>query len=145
MLLLFQMAKTTPSPFDDMKKAEYKTLGDAVGMPDDQDKETLRKIMIKWDKAHPGVTDYTIKLAREEMEANSTTFKDVSDLGIVEKKGMSSTNRALIFELPEGLVTELEKCIPTLFRERKHFAWFVKNFPELRIPKNYEERTGIKF
>jgi len=129
----------------DLDKGSYKSLGDAVGMPDDTDKENIRKIIMRFEKKNPGAIPHTISEAKQDMKANSSALHEIKDLGLVEKKSMSSANRALVFELPEALVDELEKYIPTLFRDRKHFQWFVKNFKELMVPDRYEPRTGFTF
>ena len=112
------------------EKSTYKTLGDAVGMPDDIDKERIRRIILNYEKKHPG----WIAHARDEAK------RDFFQQGGMKQKFGEVNKQAggrVVFELPEGLHQQLEEYIPTLFREKKHFQWFVKNFKELMVPESY--------
>lgn len=116
-----------------MAEPNYKTLGDAVGMPDAQDRYFIRKLLLRYERSHPGVIKYTIDSAKADQQNNSGGVKDITEFGLVDKH----SDRRHIFELPESLVTEIEKYYPTMFREKKHFRWFVKNFKELMLPDRY--------
>lgn len=118
---------------------------DAVGMPDEQDKEFLRKLILKFDKKYPGFIKTARDEARKELEASSTAMDNKLEYGVVEAAGMSSARRSLVFELPEELMANIEKVFPSMFRDRKHFAWFATNFKELLVPDKYEPRAGFKF
>lgn len=111
-----------------MKKQEAKTLGDAVGMPDEVDKENIRAYIRKYDKAQPGKLAFTISSARAEH--NSARH---DDFNLVNK----DSGARHIFELPADFVEGLEEAYPIMFRDKKHFRWFVKNFKELMLPKKY--------
>lgn len=107
-----------------MNKNEYKTLADAVGMPDDEDKRYIQRLLVAYDKKHPG----EIQFHRDAARARQHNEWNVVD---------EDSHRRYLMEMPAGLHEKLEAYIPTLFREKKHFAWFCKNFPELMIPKKY--------
>lgn len=117
-----------------MDKKTYQTLGDAIGMPDDEDKQNIRRIINRYEKKHPG----EMKTLIEYAQAHSAAFDN--EFGLVSGKGgtgVSSNGVRYLMELPPGLHAKLEMYLPTLFREKKHFQWFVKNFPELLIPEKY--------
>lgn len=113
-----------------MQKKEYKSLGDAVGMPDSVDKERIRKILLAYEKKYPGQITYTRDVAKGDFGAQGGKK---AEFGLVNK----GASGRVIFELPEELHHQLEEYIPTLFRDKKHFRWFVKNFKELMIPERY--------
>lgn len=111
----------------------YKTLGDAIGMPDEQDKAFIRKLILVYEREHPNLIKTTIDAAKKDQVENSHGLKNVSEFGLVDKQ----SSRRHIFELPESLVAAIEQYFPTMFREKKHFRWFIKNFRELLIPDRY--------
>ena len=134
--------------FSEIKSADKNTMmSDVVGMPDEQDKEYIRRIILRYEKNNPGVIERIIQDAREEMAEASSFGNDMLETGVTEKtktRGISSsTNRVHALELPGDLHAAIEAYIPTIFRDRKHFAWFMKNFPELRLPRRYEAREGF--
>ena len=113
-----------------MDKNTYKTLADAVGMPDNVDKENIQKIILRYEKKHPGY----IKHARDEAKAEyAAEGGDKQKFGVTNKQAAGR----VIFELPEELYHDIEAYMPTVFRETKHFRWFVKNFKELMVPEVY--------
>lgn len=113
-----------------MQKKELKTLGDAIGMPDNVDRERIRRIILKYEKKYPGQITYTRDVAKRDFQEQGGRK---ADFGEVNKQAQGR----IIFELPEELHRQLEEYIPTLFREPKHFRWFVKNFKELMVPPKY--------
>lgn len=106
-----------------------KNLGDAIGMPDKEDKEIIRRVLVQYEKAHPGEIKFHRDAARARIEAAG---KD-SKFAIIDK----DSNRRYMFELPVEIGMFLEKSYPLMFRNKKHFAWFCKNFPELMIGDLY--------
>ena len=118
----------------EMDKNTYKTLADAIGMPDKVDKENIQKLILKYEKKHPGY----IKHARDEayQELHDKKFGTTTDSR--SKTGTSIAGGAsmrLQLELPAELYESIETYIPTIFREKKHYHWFIKNFPELLVPE----------
>lgn len=98
---------------------EYKDIGDAVGMPDDADRDYIRKLIDDFERAHPG----EIKLHRDGASEHLKQLRT----DVVGKK----SGRRYAMELPEPLGLAMERYIPTLFRSKKHFRWLRKNFKEL--------------
>lgn len=113
-------------------KKHYQDIGDAVGMPDADDKAHIEKILLAYDKKHPG----EIKFHRDNARANSVAGTNEYGLvsGGTSKHGITSENLRYLFELPPEVHEKIEEYIPTIFRSKKHFAWFCKNFKELMIP-----------
>lgn len=111
------------------KAGNIKTLGGAIGMPDKEDKEIIRKFLVQYEKAHPGEIQFHRDAAREHISA---TGKD-NKFGLIEK----DAGRRYMFELPVGVGQFLEKSYPLMFRSKDHFSWFCRNFPELLIPEKY--------
>lgn len=112
---------------------EVKTLGDAIGMPDDVDKAFIRRIILEYERENPGLIKHAIDEARKDQSESSMAFDDKRKFGLVDKQ----SSRRHLLELPEGLMQQFERYYPTLFREKKHFTWFCKNFKELMLPEKY--------
>lgn len=119
-----------------MDKKTYQDLADAVGMPDQTDKENIQKLILKYEKKHPGYILHARNAAREELADTkfATTTASRSKTGTSIAGG---SNMRLQLELPEELYHAIEAYIPTIFRETKHYHWFLKNFPELLIPDKF--------
>jgi len=105
-------------------------IADSVGMPDEKDYETLLKIIQKFERKNPGLIKYCLEQGRKDY-----------DLGVHSKKKIwtgkttvnKDSNMNYIFELPAGLYDAIEAVFPSMFRSKKHFAWFKKNFTRLTI------------
>ena len=108
---------------------------DAVGMPDEQDYEVLAGIFRSFERKNPGLIQATVKRGRMEYEMGSNRLKKTFD---PNQRAITSTdsNMEYVFELPAGLVARIEKTFPTMFRSKKHFGWFKKNFYKLTISGN---------
>lgn len=117
----------------DITNKQYKTLGDAVGMPDEVDKENIRKIILKFEREHPGEILAIIEYAKASSSAFTNEFGLVS--GKSNSKGISSNSLRYQMELPPDLHRKIEEYIPTIFSDKKHYAWFKKNFRELFLPE----------
>jgi len=115
------------------KRGGVKSLGDYIGLPTPQDREAIRLMLLQYDKRYPNRTLHTIQMARNEQFENSAAFKDIGEYGEIQEAG----HRRHLFELPEDLVYMIETKYPLMFRNKKHFAWFCKNFPELRLSRKY--------
>lgn len=111
---------------------EGRDIADAVGMPDQTDYETLLKIIQKFERRHPGLINYCIQMGRRDYELGAHKKKQIFDRSgraVISK----DSNMAYVFELPGDLVSAIEKVFPTMFRSKKHFQWFKKNFNKLTI------------
>ncbi len=112
-------------------KKKYQDIGDAVGMPDAQDKAHIEKILLAYDKKHPGEIQYHRDFAKNNSTAGTNEYGLVT--GYSGKAGISSNGLRYMFELPPEVHAKIEEYIPTIFRSKKHFAWFCKNFKYLMI------------
>lgn len=106
------------------------TMGDVVGLPDAQDKERIRRYLARYEKAHPGEIMFHITMAREHFRAAGG---DKQKFGLVNKQASGRT----LFELPNEVGQWMEQAYPLMFRDKKHTAWFARNFKELLIPERY--------
>lgn len=116
-------------------KKKYQDIGDAVGMPDAQDKAHIEKILLAYDKKHPGEIQFHRDVAKQTSSAGTNDFGLVA--GGSNKKGIGSEGLRYMFELPPEVHEKIEAYMPTVFRSKKHFAWFCKNFKYLMIPSRY--------
>lgn len=103
-----------------------RTMADVVGMPDSQDKEFIQRLILNYDRAHPGQIKNVRDWAKEHTEGDGK-------FNITNKQASGR----LIFELPEELHRQIEIHYPTLFSDKKHFRWFCLHFKELMIPERY--------
>lgn len=107
-------------------------IADAIGMPDQQDYEVLLSLFQKFEKLHPGLIHATAENGRKEYHEGIHARKRVFDSAgraVINKEN----NMVYAFELPGDLYTAIEKIFPSMFRSRKHFAWFKRNFSKLLI------------
>jgi hypothetical protein len=104
-----------------MNTGDYKDIGDAVGMPDEEDRRQVQKIIDDFEKKNPG----EIKFHRDGAKDHLKELKATN--GVLDKKSA----RRYALEIPEPLFLSLEAYIPTLFRSQKHFKWLRKNFKYL--------------
>lgn len=113
-----------------MDKTTIKTLGDAVGLPDEVDKERIRKMILRYDDKHPGYIKHAIEEARAQ---HALLGGKTTEYGEVNKQA----GGRLLFELPQGLYKKIDEAYPLMFREKSHLRWFIKHFKELLIPERY--------
>lgn len=116
-------------------KKHYQDIGDAVGMPDADDKAHIEKILLAYDKKHPGEIQFQRDMARLHSKAGKSEFGLVS--GVDGGLGINSGGLRYILEIPPELHEKIEEYIPTIFRSKKHFAWFCKEFKYLMIPSKH--------
>lgn len=106
------------------------SMADVVGLPDKQDKERIQKYLVQYEKQFPGEIGSIVYLAREDFRKQGGR---VAEWGEVNKAARGRT----LFELPERLGQWMEQAYPLMFKDKKHTAWFAKNFPELLLPNKY--------
>lgn len=119
-LYLGQMGNTT----DD--------LAEMVGLPTEQDKEKIRRAILRYEKKHPGYIQAAIEQARGEHRAEGL-HTDKAKYGVVNKQA----HGRVLFELPNELGQQITSITPFVFKNKKHLRWFIKHFPELLIPSKY--------
>lgn len=128
------MAKDETKKFrEDLLGAVHNRKGDiadAIGMPDEKDYEVLLRIIQRYEKTHPGVLRHTVETARAEFKQGVYGKRLLWEgEAVVSKKG----NFTYDFELPEDLYHAIEQVFPSMFKSKKHFRWFKKNFVKLTI------------
>lgn len=105
-------------------------VADIVGLPDEEDKKNILTIIKNYEKEHPGKLGHTIAEARGDFQNQGF---DKAKFGVVNKAAQGR----VVFELPQDLAGQIEEAYPFMFRDKKHFQWFVKNFKALMIPDKY--------
>jgi len=105
-------------------------IADAIGLPDQQDYETLVKIFNQYEKKRPGFLKQHIATARSEF-ASGTYGGNLAFKGeaVVNK----DSHMRLALDIPEDLGMAIEKVFPSMFRSKKHLRWFCQKFPQLTI------------
>lgn len=105
-------------------------IADAVGMPDQQDYETLTKIIAAYERKHPGDLAWHVSAAR-------SAFQEGTYGRTLMWKGQAEVNKdshmRLALDIPEELGVAIEKIFPSMFRSKKHLRWFCQKFPGLTI------------
>lgn len=125
---------TEATSLDNSKK---NLMSDVVGMPDDVDKDYIQRLLLKYEKVHPGWIKFTRDKAREQVGSDNLEFALTSGSASRKGKFTMGANTRYLLELPAELHEAIESYIPTMFRDQKHFYWFCKNFRELLIPEKY--------
>lgn len=111
---------------------EEADIADAIGMPTEEDYNILASIFSAYERRRPGEIRRHLNQGRRDYEAGIHHMKKVfSSTG--EAVVSTDTNLVYEFELPADLVMVIERAFPTMFRSRKHFNWFKKNFKKLTI------------
>lgn len=113
-----------------LAKKGKKELGkDITDMPDAWDVKNIQTLIDTYEKAYPGrlgrmAQDYKVELA---LSGRS------KDYGLISKDSDMRT----AFWLPEDLQQVIEAAYPSLWTNKRHLAWFVKNFPIFRTAPKF--------
>jgi hypothetical protein len=114
-------------------------LGDAVGMPDEGDWKNIVNMIAVYRKAsiakfgYDKLTDCIVNAKKEYEELGGKYDSIARGFNLANKQ----SNMRLHFEFPQDFLLYIEQGYPTLFRSKKHYHWFCKNFKELMIPDRY--------
>lgn len=110
---------------------------DIVGMPDDWDKQNLTNLInnFKKESFHYNGENFTGQqwITREVKDAKKQHQQELSvtnEFGVKIKDSEMRIGTAI----PNVLWNRIQESYPTMFRDQKHFNWFVKTFPEFRVP-----------
>jgi hypothetical protein len=117
-----EFAKEFLAEYNDPKKSK-KSLGRAIGLPDKEDEEFLKRLVAKYEAENPGWLTY------------------IRNEGGLVNKGSSMTYD---FELPVTFYREVERYYPMMFRDADHYRWFKKTFIALMIRPNEKRKTRGK-
>lgn len=112
--------------------ANTNDLAEIVGLPTEQDKERIRRVILRYEKKHPGYILAAIEQARAEHRADGLGTRK-AEYGEVNK----AAGGRVLFELPVELGEQITNIAPFVFKNKQHLRWFVKNFRELLIPPKY--------
>lgn len=130
-----QFAKEFLGEWNDPRKSR-KSLGAAIGLPDEKDKEFLDKLIRKYKRQHPGWLELTTTGGRRIFEAGRYG-SDRNETGTVNKdSGMTYD-----FELPPDFFRLIESHYPLMFRDKAHFHWWKRYFIEYMIRPNEKRRA----
>lgn len=114
-----------------------------VGMPDDWDKKNLTALINKFKKATWYFTDKNgVKRGVKGSDWIKNEVKDARDShqlsgvgSVLNPYGVKSAESGMRVQtaMPNELWQQIQLAYPTIFRDVKHYNWFLKNFPEFRI------------
>ena len=110
-----------------------------VGMPDQWDKKNIQAIINNF------------KRRKFVVEGQVITGKIFIDLEVADAKRMhqsedgfnpynikaKGTESRAVMAMPIELDKIIKEAYPTMFRDKNHFSWFIKNFPEFRIASKF--------
>ena len=120
-------------------KGSVKSLADAVGDPDEWDVRNVTNLINNFKLRKFVVEGHTISgstlidMCRDEAKASH----GVSQFNQFNVKSKDSDSRA-VTAIPQALWEELENTMPTIFREKKHYEWFLRHFgKQFMIPEKY--------
>ena len=111
-----------------------------VGMPDDWDKKNIQTIIENFMRRKFTIEGEVITgkifIELEVADAKRQHQSENSTFNKYNVKVASSDARAVI-AMPTVLDAIIKESYPTMFRDKNHFGWFVKNFPMFRIADKY--------
>lgn len=125
-----------------MKKADVsKDWADIVGMPDAEDKQNLTNLINTFKSTKFTFKDGSSVMGRDWIRAaqqgaardHQLETLGQNDFGVKIKDSEMRTGAAI----PNVLWAKIQEAYPTMFRDRRHHDWFMRNFPEFRIAKRY--------
>jgi hypothetical protein len=113
-----------------------------VGMPDEVDIKNLNALITNFKADHFEVygrmmtgqqwISYEVADAKEQMELSGVGAM-VNPHGVKSKETELRVGTAM----PYVLWNAIERAYPTMFRDKKHFDWFCKNFREFVVASRY--------
>lgn len=117
------------------RTGSVKSLGDAIGLPDDGDWQNITNIIGVYRKESVKKYGFDILIdcianARKEYH----NFGGKYDTLAVQKNLVNKdSGMRYHFEFPESFVKTIELAYPLMFKDRKHYHWFCKKFAGLGI------------
>lgn len=123
----------------EIEKTSAKNVAETVSLPTHEDLERITKIIQNYRRASiksRGVDE--VAQARDDARRNHLIAGNNYDRYSLEYNLVNKgSNMRHVFELPEGLIRAISREYPLIFTTKKHFAWFAKNFKELRLSDKY--------
>lgn len=117
-----------------------------VGLPDSWDKKNIEALVKTFanttftvpigDEGSPTITMTGAQWIKDGLaEARERHQIDGNlkgnEYGLKDKQ----TDTRVLCTVPKPLQMKLMQGYPTLFKDKKHLLWFVKNFPMFRVPR----------
>lgn len=110
-------------------------------MPDQWDKKNLQICINNFKKEKFKLENGTIITGQQWINAEIADAKKqheqeanpFNEFGVKIKDSELRVGTAI----PKELWTRLSDTAPTLFTDKDHFSWFVKNFPEFRVSQRF--------
>lgn len=112
-----------------------KSLADAIGLPDEQDKLRIQAFFDRYEREYPGEIAHHISYHRALHEANALADPRLAKYGEVNK----AARGRVTFELPVAIGQWLGQAYPLMFRDKKHAEWFRKNFKQYSLHDQYTD------
>lgn len=113
------------------KRGDMKSMANAVGMPDSEDETLLYQLIEIYERKTGGLLAHTIRNARNEFEVGNHGLSS-NKFAVVNKQSAMRYD----FEFPESFVHVIEKHWPTMFQDKKHYAWLKKKLYKLMVRPN---------
>lgn len=109
---------------------------DIVGLPDEWDKRNLTALINNFKKEKFTFKRKTFTGAQWIRDEVADAKKQHQTDGAANPFGLKvkDTEVRIGTAIPNVLWSRIEESYPTMFRDRKHFNWFVKNFREFVVP-----------
>lgn len=114
-----------------------------VGMPDDLDKKNITALINNFKREHFDVygrtitgqqwITYEVKDSREANQLQGSVTQSGNKYGTK----IENTETRIGTAIPYILWNAIEAAYPTMFRDKDHYTWFVKNFPEFRVASTF--------
>ena len=110
---------------DEIAGKNRKQLGQEIqGDPDEWDRKNIQNFIDLFERAFPGQiaklkSDYAVELA---LSGRTKDFSEIS----------KASEMRLSMWLPGGLQEVLEQAYPSIWTNKKHLSWFLKEFPQFK-------------
>lgn len=125
-------------------KANPDHWSDIVGMPDEWDKKNLTNLIKTFKKTPFEINGTTISGAQWiQAEVRDAKKQHRQDASAVSQSGnqfgvkVKNTDTRIGTAIPNVLWHKIQESYPTMFRDKKHYGWFVKNFPEFQVAQRF--------
>lgn len=124
------------------KRLRDKDVGwkDVIGMPDQWDKKNLQicinnfmKEKFKMPNGQVITGAQWAKLELEDAKKQHEADDTFNEFGVKIKDSELRIGTAM----PNVLWQRLSDTAPTLFTDKEHFNWFIKNFPQFKVAKRF--------
>jgi len=123
--------------FSTMSKMSKKELGKHMAQetPDQSDIDNIERIIKVYERSHPGVIRRLSDDARTEVALSNMN----SDARVMADWQRAFWLPGKAYESDFGLDEWMEKAYPSLWHNKKHAEWFMKNFPQFTYVTHAKE------